>query len=124
MSGNRQIDLRRFGRLSLRLVNGTTFAPTATVVATTDRARYHTLLEETAMLEEPCIIQMNIDRYRAMLSRRQGEKQRAHIERLLADANRQLTEAIHQLAQAIDTANQDQAVDQARPYGARDTPRL
>jgi hypothetical protein len=30
------------------------------------------------MLEEPCIIQMNIDRYRAMLGLRLDGEQRAH----------------------------------------------
>jgi hypothetical protein len=61
------------------------------------------------MLEEPCIIQMNIDRYRAMLSRRLPDNQRALIEQLLAEANAQLAEAIRQLVRAIDLGHQGPA---------------
>ena len=65
------------------------------------------------MLEEPCIIQMNIDRYRAMLRGHLAGEQRAQVEQLLAEANRQLTEAIRQLAQAVDPDQQDPAAGQA-----------
>src|ERR1019366_9291604 len=60
--------------------------------------RLPSLSLRTAMIEEPCIIQMNIDRYRAMLRQRLGDEERARIEQLLAEANRQLAEAIRQLA--------------------------
>ncbi len=63
------------------------------------------------MIEEPCIIQMNIDRYRAMLRQRLGDEERARIEQLLAEANRQLAEAIRQLARTIDPDHQDHPVD-------------
>lgn len=61
------------------------------------------------MLEEPCIIQMNIDRYRAMLSLRPADEQRLRIEQLLADANTQLADAVRQLARAIDQGYLDPA---------------
>jgi hypothetical protein len=67
-----------------------------------------------AMIEEPCIIQMNIDRYRAMLNLRPDDEQRARIEQLLAEANRQFASAARRLARAIDSDDQDSAVDQVR----------
>jgi len=54
------------------------------------------------MLEEPCIIQMNIDRYRAKLQGHLAGEERTLIEQLLAEANSQLAEAIRQLARAVD----------------------
>jgi hypothetical protein len=65
------------------------------------------------MLEEPCIIQMNIDRYRAMLRGPLATRQRTSIEQLLAEANSQLAEAIRQLARAVDPDQQDPATRQA-----------
>jgi hypothetical protein len=65
------------------------------------------------MLEEPCIIQMNIDRYRAMLRSHPGSEQRMQIEQLLAEANGHLAEAIRQLARAVDPDQQDPAAGQA-----------
>jgi hypothetical protein len=54
------------------------------------------------MLEEPCIIQRNIDRYRAMPRGQLAATRRTQIEQLLEEATRQLGEAIRQLARAID----------------------
>jgi hypothetical protein len=54
------------------------------------------------MTEEPCIIQMNIDRYRAMLGIGMAEEQRARVEELLADATARFADAIGRLARAID----------------------
>ena len=65
------------------------------------------------MLEEPCIIQMNIDRYRAMLRGDLAAEHRTGIEKLLAEANSQLAEAIRQLARAVDPDQQDPAAGQA-----------
>ncbi|MGA3000290.1 MAG: hypothetical protein ABSE20_01055 [Acetobacteraceae bacterium] len=65
------------------------------------------------MLEEPCIIQMNIDRYRAMLRGQLAARQRARIEQLLAEANSQLAEAIRQLARAVEPDQQEPATGQA-----------
>jgi hypothetical protein len=65
------------------------------------------------MLEEPCIIQMNIDRYRAMLRGHLASEQRTQIEQLLAEANSQLAEAIRQLARAVDPNQQVPAAGQA-----------
>ena len=45
------------------------------------------------MIEEPMIIQMNIDRYRQMLAWDLGAEERSHIEHLLADADRRLAQA-------------------------------
>ena len=45
------------------------------------------------MMEDPCIIQMNIDRYRAMLGPLLSGEQHARIEQLLAEAVRQLARA-------------------------------
>jgi hypothetical protein len=42
------------------------------------------------MTEEPMIIQMNIDRYRAMLALHMNVDERFRVERLLAEANSQL----------------------------------
>jgi len=42
------------------------------------------------MTEEPMIIQMNIDRYRAMLALHMNAEQRSRVERLLSEANSQL----------------------------------
>lgn len=42
------------------------------------------------MIEEPAITQMNIDRYRAMLTQCLNAEQRSCVERLLAEANSQL----------------------------------
>jgi hypothetical protein len=42
------------------------------------------------MTEEPIIIQMNIDRYRAMLALHMRAEERSRVERLLAEANSQL----------------------------------
>ena len=65
------------------------------------------------MLEEPCIIQMNIDRYRAMLRGPLAAAQRTRIEQLLTEANSQLAEAIRQLARAVDLDQQEPAAGQA-----------
>jgi hypothetical protein len=46
------------------------------------------------MIEEPSIIQMNVDRYREMLSFRLDDDTRARVERLLDEAKRQLARAI------------------------------
>jgi hypothetical protein len=43
-----------------------------------------------AMMEEPSIIQMNIDRYRSMLNVGLSKEIRARIEQLLAEATCQL----------------------------------
>jgi hypothetical protein len=64
------------------------------------------------MLEEPCIIQMNIDRYRVMLRGHLAAEQRTGIEKLLAEANSQLAEAIRRLARAVDPDQQDPAAGQ------------
>ena len=66
------------------------------------------------MIEEPCITQMNIDRYRAMLSLRLDDEQRARIEQLLAEANRHLALAVRRLTCAIDSDDQYNAIDQVR----------
>jgi hypothetical protein len=42
------------------------------------------------MTEEPIIIQMNIDRYRAMLTLHMHAEERSRVERLLAEASSQL----------------------------------
>jgi hypothetical protein len=42
------------------------------------------------MTEEPIIIQMNIDRYRAMLTLQLHAEERSRVERLLAEASSQL----------------------------------
>jgi hypothetical protein len=65
------------------------------------------------MLEEPCIIQLNIGSYRAMLRGRLASDQRTQIEQLLAEANSQLAEAIRQLARAVDPGRHDPAAGQA-----------
>jgi hypothetical protein len=64
------------------------------------------------MIEEPCIIQMNIDRYRAMLSGRLNDEQRVRIEQLLAEANVQFALAVRRLAGATDPDDRYGAVDQ------------
>ena len=46
------------------------------------------------MIEEPGIIQMNVDRYREMLSFRLDDDTRARVEQLLDEAKRQLAQAI------------------------------
>lgn len=46
------------------------------------------------MMEEPGIIRMNIDRYRAMLCLCRSTENRDRIEQLLAEATRQLALAI------------------------------
>jgi len=48
------------------------------------------LAGEAAMMEERSIIQMNIDRYRAMLGLLLSNENRARIEQLLAEATSQL----------------------------------
>ena len=65
------------------------------------------------MPEEPCIIQMNIDRYHAMLRGPLAARQRTRGEQLLAEANSQLDEAIRQLARAVDPDQHDPAAGQA-----------
>jgi hypothetical protein len=85
---------------------------TALVVATMGWVRLDPSLGEPAMLEEPCIIQMTIDRYHAMLSGHLAGRERARIEQLLAEANNQLAEAIRQLARAIDLDQRDDAAGQ------------
>jgi hypothetical protein len=65
------------------------------------------------MLEEPCIIQMNIDRYRAMLRGDLAAEQRTGIQQLLAEANSQLAVSIRQLARAVDPDQRDPAASQA-----------
>ena len=45
---------------------------------------------EAAMMEEPSIIRMNIDRYRSMLCLCRSDEHRDRIEQLLAEATRQL----------------------------------
>jgi hypothetical protein len=67
------------------------------------------------MLEEPCIIQMDIDRYRAILKHSLGREQRARVEQLLAEANCQFVEAVHLLTRTIDAADLDPAAGQSRP---------
>jgi len=62
------------------------------------------------MIEEPCIIQMNIDRYRALLRDSPTVAQRARIEGLIAEANVQLTEAIARLERAITVSPWDHAM--------------
>jgi hypothetical protein len=47
------------------------------------------------MTEEPIIIQMNIDRYRAMLTLHMHAEERSRVERLLAEASSQLALAKH-----------------------------
>jgi len=42
------------------------------------------------MTEEPIIIQMNIDHYRAMLTLHMDVEERSRVERLLREANSQL----------------------------------
>jgi len=46
------------------------------------------------MMEDPSIIQMNVDRYREMLSSRLDDETRARIEQLLSEAKRHLALAI------------------------------
>jgi Xaa-Pro aminopeptidase len=53
------------------------------------------------MLEEPSIIQMNIDHYRTILNGRPTDEQRARVEFLLARAHDALAEAISRLARTI-----------------------
>ena len=55
------------------------------------------------MTEEPIIIQMNIDRYRAMLTLRMRAEERSRVERLLAEAS-------SQLALATDLKNSNRAI--------------
>jgi len=43
------------------------------------------------MTEDPIIIQMNIDRYRSMLTLHLNAEERSRVERLLAEATGQLT---------------------------------
>jgi hypothetical protein len=45
------------------------------------------------MIEAPEIIQMNIERYRAMLANRLADDKRASVERLLAEALSRLVRA-------------------------------
>jgi hypothetical protein len=55
------------------------------------------------MTEEPIIIQMNIDRYRAMLTLHMHAEERSRVERLLAEAS-------SQLALATDLKNSNRAI--------------
>ena len=66
------------------------------------------------MIEGPCIIQRNIDRYRAMLSLRLDDEQRARSVQLLAEANRQFASAVPRLTCAIDSDVRYNAIDQVR----------
>jgi cytochrome c len=75
------------------------------------------------MLEEPCIIQMNIDRFTAMLNLRLADDQRARIEQSLAEAHTQLGQAIQRLARAIEQDEQAEVCTQARPLPGRSHPR-
>jgi hypothetical protein len=59
------------------------------------------------MTEEPMIIQMNIDRYRAMLALYMSVDERLRVERLLAEAN-------SQLALATDLKSSNGAITRAR----------
>jgi len=54
-------------------------------------------------MEEPSIIQMNIDRYRSMLSGNLDTEQRARVEQLLAEANANLTSATGRSGRTIET---------------------
>jgi hypothetical protein len=67
------------------------------------------------MLEEPCIIQMNIDRYITMLSHHPAGEQRARIEQLLAEARAELAKAISALARAIVPIDEAGAAVPLRP---------
>jgi hypothetical protein len=49
---------------------------------------------EVAMMERPDIIQMNVDRYRELLSLLLDDDTRARLEQLLGESIRQLAEAI------------------------------
>jgi len=62
------------------------------------------------MLEEPCIIQMNIDRYKSILKNRPEDDQRGRVEQLLAEAQEALAQAIVRLAKAIDPETDPGAV--------------
>jgi len=62
------------------------------------------------MLEEPCIIQMNIDRYTAMLQAGPSEEYRALIEKLLAESRIQFAEAVGRLARSIDPGGEATAI--------------
>ena len=53
------------------------------------------------MLEDPCIIQMNIDRYQAILINRRPDEQRTRVEQLLAEAHEALAQAIARLPKTI-----------------------
>ncbi len=59
------------------------------------------------MTEEPIIIQMNIDRYRAMLTLHMHAEERSRVERLLAEAS-------SQLALATDLKNSNGATARVR----------
>ncbi len=59
------------------------------------------------MTEDPMIIQMNIDRYRAMLAVHMNAEKRGRVERLLAEAN-------SQLALATDLKNSNDTIVRVR----------
>jgi hypothetical protein len=59
------------------------------------------------MIEEPVIIQMNIDRYRSMLALHLNAEERSRVEGLLAEAN-------GQLALATRSGNGNDATDEVR----------
>jgi hypothetical protein len=73
------------------------------------------LLGVLAMLEEPCIIQMNIDRYIAMLTDHPAGEQRTRIELLLAEARAELSQAISALARAISPGDEAGAAVPLQP---------
>jgi hypothetical protein len=54
-------------------------------------ARFRPLGGGAAMTEDPIIIQMNIDRYRSMLTLHLNAEERFRVERLLVEATGQLT---------------------------------
>jgi hypothetical protein len=53
-------------------------------------------------MEKPSIIQMNIDRYRSMLSGNLDADQRARVEQLLTEANANLTSATSRSGRGIE----------------------
>lgn len=106
MSGSRRTDFVAPTLQPFRFVIGTIVARAAGSFASLDCACLHPFLGEPAMLEDSCIIQMNIDRYRAMLDRPLAGEERTRVQQLLAEADCQFSDAIRQLARAIDPSHQ------------------
>jgi hypothetical protein len=87
---------------NLYVVIETKLVPATAATATTGGACFCPFPGDPAMLEEPGIIQMNIDRYRALLQGPLASEQRTSIQRLLA-------EALHHLPRAVDPDQQHPA---------------